>query len=64
MGTFYTAYVGGVTSVIIASGLITDEFYAGFVPSAASTPDFRTWSEPSGVGPYVALQKTRVAAFV
>ncbi|MEO8334976.1 MAG: RagB/SusD family nutrient uptake outer membrane protein [bacterium] len=64
MGTFFTTYGGGVTSVVIASGLISDEFYAGFVPSTASTPDFRTWSEPSSIGPYVGLQRTRVAALV
>jgi len=64
MGTFFSTYVGGVTSVIIASGLISDEFYNGFAPSTASTPDYRSWSEPNALGPYVALQRTRVAALV
>lgn len=64
MGTFFATYATGVTSVVISSGLISDEFYAGIAPSTASTPDFRTWSEPNALGPYVLLQKTRVSALV
>ena len=62
MGTFFTTYGSGLTSVVVATGLASDEFYAGVVPSTASTPDFRAWSEPSAIGPYVGLQRSRIAA--
>lgn len=62
MGTFFTTYGSGLTSVVVSTGLISDEFYAGVAPSTASTPDFRTWNEPSSLGPYVGLQKSRIAA--
>ena len=62
MGTFFTSYGSGLTSMVVATGLISDELYAGVAPSTASTPDFRTWSEPNAIGPYVGLQKSRVAA--
>jgi hypothetical protein len=55
--------VGGSNlSVVFNAGLISDEFYAGHPVSGASDPDFRIWTEPSGIGPYVPLQKARVAA--
>lgn len=62
LGTFYTAFGSATNSVVLTSGLISDEFYAGHPVSFASDADFRTWGEPSFTGPYVLLQQTRIAA--
>jgi hypothetical protein len=64
LGTFFSTF--GATSighnVVWASGLISDEFFAGSPVSTASDDDFRVWTEPSAFGPYVPLQRARINA--
>src|SRR5438874_13183175 len=61
IGRFFTAF-GSVNTTfdhgfVFATGLISDEFYAGHPASIASDPDFRNWGEPTTIGPYASLQR-------
>ena len=64
IGQLYMNYggTGNSEGFVWSTGLISDEFFAGHPVSIASDPDFRIWTEPSGVGPYVGIQKARIAA--
>jgi hypothetical protein len=66
IGKFLTAF-GSVNSTfdhgfVFATGLISDEFYAGHPASIASDNDFRNWAEPTTIGPYTSLQRARIGA--